>query len=364
MRPLTKNELNAQRHWGLSPDDNSIVELTADGQPLADRNVFAFDKTFGEDVSTKEVYDSMAKNIVGSALSGLNGIIFAYGQTSSGKTYTMQGTGTISEGSVGDGGIFQMAAKDLFQQIEGKKNGQEFIVRVSFLEIYNDVVRDLSSEGSSTGRKSISVQGSKGKTANDYESLLRILIEGEKSRTEFASTKMNERSSRSHTIFRITIKSWQAQGIGRENQNPNVSGSGAVTVSTLDLVDLAGSESVRRTDATGDRLKEGGMINKRYDESLSLFVQCNNWSMTYSFFSLQSVGLGFRYSQDQREPTEQEEIAHPVSRLQVDACFATMLVRECSNCVYFLYHAFSAGGDSLDVEVGFNCKARADPCPS
>ena len=105
----------------------------------------------------------------------------------------------------------------------------------------------------------------------DFDGLLKILIRGDKSRT-FASTCMNERSSRSHTILRITIESREKDSnndIGKSHQDMDIenrepSSDGAVRISTLNLVDLAGSESVRHTGATGERQKEGGLINQRY----------------------------------------------------------------------------------------------------
>jgi centromeric protein E len=108
---------------------------------------------------------------------------------------------------------------------------------------------------------------SKEEVVTDFESLLGVLFTGEKSRA-FASTAMNERSSRSHTILRITIESRKKsaeteEGGGDEENDDSNGGDGAVLVSTLNLVDLAGSESVRHTGATGDRQKEGGMINQR-----------------------------------------------------------------------------------------------------
>jgi centromeric protein E len=232
---------------------------------------FTYDQTFGEDASTADVYDNVAKDIVSSAVSGLNGTILAYGQTSSGKTYTMQGAGSIEDGSADGGGVAHMAARDIFSIIE-KSQDRVFVVRASFLEIYNEEVRDLLSDSRQTlpiredPRRGVFVQ-SVGKIVTDFESLLRILFRGEKYRT-FAATKMNARSSRSHTIFRITIESRQKgrdDGDEMNDENRRPSGDGAIRVSTLNLVDLAGSESVRLSGATGNRLKEGGIINKRYE---------------------------------------------------------------------------------------------------
>jgi len=273
MRPLNKVEGSRQRIWKVLPKYNSITQTTNSGKPLSERvtgrTFFTFDKTFGEDVNTTQVYDSVAKGIVSSVVNGLNGTIFAYGQTSSGKTYTMQGSGSIEQGSSGEGGIVHMAAKDIFSSIMSQQN-RVFLVRASFLEIYNEEVRDLLSNTNQTlpiredPRRGVFVQSVE-EIVTDFESLLRILFHGEKSRA-IASTGMNERSSRSHTIFRVTIESREKEadesmnGGNEENRPPTT--DGAVRVSTLNLVDLAGSESVRHTGATGERQKEGGMINQ------------------------------------------------------------------------------------------------------
>jgi len=265
MRPLAKNECDNQRVWKVLPKYNSITQTTSAGKPLSERitgrTYFAFDKVFDENVPTDEVYNDVAKGVVSAVVNGLNGTIFAYGQTSSGKTYTMQGSGSIQEGACTAGGIVHMAARDIFSIIESQSD-RMFLVRASFLEIYNEEVRDLLSSSGSTlpiredPRRGVFVQ-SQEEMAADFNGLLTLLFQGEKSR-QVASTGMNERSSRSHTIFRITIES-------RENEDDvnNEGSDGAVRISTLNLVDLAGSESVRHTGATGDRQKEGGMINQR-----------------------------------------------------------------------------------------------------
>jgi centromeric protein E len=286
MRPLNHIEGDKRRVWKVLPKYSSVTQTTRDGKPLPERVIgrtfFTFDKTFGEDANTARVYADVAQGIVTSVVNGLNGTIFAYGQTSSGKTHTMQGSGTIQSGSTSndEGGIVHMAAKDIFSQIEQHANDRIFLVRASFLEIYNEEVRDLLSPGNPTlhiredPKRGVFVQSVE-EIVTDFESLLRILFEGEKSRA-FAATAMNERSSRSHTIFRVTIESRQKGGRGgandgdesdynsdEENNDPN--GDGAVRVATLNLVDLAGSESVRHTGATGERKKEGAMINQRYE---------------------------------------------------------------------------------------------------
>eukprot|EP00535_Pseudo-nitzschia_heimii_P013095 CAMPEP_0197196052 /NCGR_PEP_ID=MMETSP1423-20130617/32148_1 /TAXON_ID=476441 /ORGANISM="Pseudo-nitzschia heimii, Strain UNC1101" /LENGTH=3046 /DNA_ID=CAMNT_0042649821 /DNA_START=153 /DNA_END=9293 /DNA_ORIENTATION=- len=279
MRPLNNVEENNRRIWKVLPKYSSIAQTSREGKPLPERisgrTFFTFDKTFGENINNKQVYDGVAKGIVNSVVDGLNGTIFAYGQTSSGKTYTMQGAGNLEQGIGGEGGVVHMSAIDIFTQIQ-RKQDRNFLVRVSFLEIYNEEVRDLLGDTNQTlqiredPRRGVFVHSHE-EIVTNFDDLLKVLVYGDKSRT-FASTGMNERSSRSHTILRITIESREKEcgddkededngdDIDIENRNP--SSDGAVRVSTLNLVDLAGSESVRHTGATGDRQKEGGLINQ------------------------------------------------------------------------------------------------------
>lgn len=292
MRPLNENETlnHNQTVWKVLPSNQCVTQTTAQGQPLSDRvwnrTYFTYDQTFDTRSTTRHVYDSVARNIVQSVTTGLNGTIFAYGQTSSGKTYTMQGSGSIEEGHADGGGLVHMAARDVLSHVAATPE-RVFLIRVAFLEIYNEEVRDLltSDKGQAPPilqiredpRRGVFVQ-CREEMVTDYEALLALLVRGEKHRA-FAATSMNERSSRSHTIFRITVESRKKSASRTketdENDDPaeqeavdegdlDDDDDGAVLISTLNLVDLAGSESVRLTGATGERQKEGGMINQRY----------------------------------------------------------------------------------------------------
>jgi centromeric protein E len=238
-----------------SPEHNTVTQTTHDtaGQPVdsrrANRARFTFDKTFSEDATNINVYENVAKGIVESVTTGLNGTIFAYGQTSSGKTYTMHGSGSIQEGY--SQGIVHMAADDIFLSVKNTPD-RSFRICVSFFEIYNEKVRDLLNDNADLVVRvdehgTASVIAAK-KIVTDFESLSKVLVSGEKNRV-VASTRMNKSSSRSHTIFRITIESHQKNEAASNLSLP--SDDGAVLISTLDIVDLAGSESVRHTGSTG-----------------------------------------------------------------------------------------------------------------
>jgi centromeric protein E len=227
MRPLNTKEANASRVWHVLPQYNSVAQTTNTGQPLPEtvngRTLFAFDKTFGEDADNIKVYENVAKGIVKSAVAGLNGTIFAYGETSSGKTYTMQVSGSIEEGySNSGGGIVHMAANDIFNHVKNTPD-RIFLIRASFVEIYNENVRDLLGDYAVLPVREDPHRGvfvsSVEEIVTDFESLLRVLFSGEKNRA-VAATSMNERSSRSHTIFHITIESRQKtdDGAGKKGR--------------------------------------------------------------------------------------------------------------------------------------------------
>jgi len=160
-------------------------------------------------------------------------------------------------------GILHMAANDIFQLIS-QTSDRDFLLRVSFVEIYNEIIRDLLDPETPTlqiredPRKGVYIDAYE-TIITDFESILTALKTGSKNR-RVEATSMNERSSRSHTIFRMVLESKERGQDMAEGVDPDV--DGAVLVATLNLVDLAGSESVRHTGATGQRAKEGGKINQ------------------------------------------------------------------------------------------------------
>ncbi|XP_056158282.1 kinesin-like protein KIN-7O isoform X4 [Syzygium oleosum] len=241
----------------LSPDDAGTSPWRISGNSILMANLpskFEFDQIFGEDCKTREVYESRTKDIVAAAVRGFNGTVFAYGQTNSGKTHTMRG-------SVREPGVIPLSVYDLFDSIN-KDVGREFLLRMSYMEIYNEEINDLLApehrklQIHENLERGIYVAGLREEIVASPDQVLDLMEFGEAHR-HIGETNMNVYSSRSHTIFRMIIES-------RDKTEDGVGGSScdAVRVSVLNLVDLAGSERAAKTGAEGVRLKEGSHINK------------------------------------------------------------------------------------------------------
>ncbi|XP_068150358.1 uncharacterized protein cmet isoform X2 [Drosophila tropicalis] len=209
---------------------------------------FVVDYAFDQDTTNQKVFDRMAKHIVHACMQGFNGTIFAYGQTSSGKTYTMMGDNI-------NPGVMVLAAKEIFKQI-ANNNDRDYLLRVGYIEIYNEKIYDLLNKKNQdlkiheAGNGVVNVNCEEVIITSEVD-LLQFLCMGNKERT-VGETNMNERSSRSHAVFRIII----------ESRKTDRSEDDAVIQSVLNLVDLAGSERADQTGARGARLKEGAHINK------------------------------------------------------------------------------------------------------
>ncbi|KAJ7407208.1 Kinesin-like protein KIF16B [Willisornis vidua] len=205
-------------------------------------------------ITNLKVFKNLGTEVLKSAFEGYNACVFAYGQTGSGKSYTMMG-------NVGDAGLIPRICEGLFSKIseKTKRNEASFRTEVSYLEIYNERVRDLLRRKSSkTNNLRIREHPKEGPYVEDlskhlvqnYTDVEELMDAGNINRTT-AATGMNDVSSRSHAIF--TINFTQAKF---DSEMP------CETVSKIHLVDLAGSERADATGATGVRLKEGGNINK------------------------------------------------------------------------------------------------------
>ncbi|KAL6522372.1 Kinesin-like protein KIN-7D, chloroplastic [Orobanche minor] len=271
-RPLSPREILQGEEIAWYADGDIIVR-NEHNPSIA----YAYDRVFGPTTTTRHVYDVAAQHTVNGAMEGINGTIFAYGVTSSGKTHTMHGDQRSP-------GIIPLAVKDAFSIIQETPN-REFLLRVSYLEIYNEcslllhssqpspvfefcgvqfkehcflplVVNDLLNPAGQNLRiredgQGVFVEGVKEEVILSPAHALSLIAAGEEHR-HVGSTNFNLQSSRSHTIFTLTIESSPC--------GENCDGE-AVTLSQLNLIDLAGSES-SKAGTTGLRRKEGSYINK------------------------------------------------------------------------------------------------------
>ena len=264
-RPLNSKEKKENRkpivHCNIE-DSSVTITNPKPNQGKAGKEAqrsFTFDSVFDENSKQLQVYDEVAYPLVESVISGYNGTIFAYGQTGCGKTHTMMGP-EIENANPDDLGIIPNSFENIFEEVrigsEGDE-GKEYLVQASYLEIYNEKIRDLlidSPEQNLQLRedkdKGVFVHGLKEIVVESVESIKEIMVQGAKNRT-VGETAMNRGSSRSHSIFTVRI----------ESTKKNAQGEESFRVGKLNLVDLAGSERQKKTKASGKRLKEGSSIN-------------------------------------------------------------------------------------------------------
>ncbi|XP_049628952.1 kinesin heavy chain [Suncus etruscus] len=242
-RPLNEAEiLRGDKFIPKFKGDETVV--IGQGKP------YVFDRVLPPSTTQEQVYNACAKQIVKDVLEGYNGTIFAYGQTSSGKTHTM-------EGKLHDPqlmGIIPRIAHDIFDHIYSMDENLEFHIKVSYFEIYLDKIRDLLDVSKTNlavhedKNRVPYVKGCTERFVSSPEEVMDVIDEGKANR-HVAVTNMNEHSSRSHSIFLINIK--------QENVETEKKLSGK-----LYLVDLAGSEKVSKTGAEGAVLDEAKNINK------------------------------------------------------------------------------------------------------
>ena len=210
---------------------------------------FEFDRIFPPSSTQEDIYNFGVKGIIDSVLDGYNGTVLAYGQTSSGKTYTMQGEMNNNAAQ----GIIPRMIEHVFDFIHSQE-GTEFMIKVSMIEIYLEKIRDLldlsrvNLQVRENFSKGIYVDGCSERYVGCPEDVYAALKIGSNNRAQ-AATLMNEHSSRSHSIFILTI-------------NQNNKKEGFSKVGKLYLVDLAGSEKLSKTGATGLTVEEAKLINK------------------------------------------------------------------------------------------------------
>ncbi|KAM7166525.1 kinesin-like protein KIF27 isoform 2-T3 [Macrochelys suwanniensis] len=262
IRPLLSKEIlhNHQVCVRLVPNTQQVI--------IGKDRVFTFDFVFGKNSTQDEVYTTCIKPLVVSLIEGYNATVFAYGQTGSGKTYTIGG-GHIASVAEDEKGIIPRAIQELFQSISENHN-IDFSVKVSYIEVYKEELRDLLEL--ETSMKDLHIRedekgntvivGAKDCQVESVDEVMSLLESGNAAR-HTGTTQMNEHSSRSHAIFTISICQQ------RPAQSPkNVDAaqdsslrSGQIIASKFHFVDLAGSERVTKTGNTGERFKESIQIN-------------------------------------------------------------------------------------------------------
>ncbi|KAL6959970.1 hypothetical protein U1Q18_040119 [Sarracenia purpurea var. burkii] len=249
LRPLNEKEIarNDVSDWECV-NHNTIIFKNAN-LPVPDRSMYptlyAFDRVFGSDCSTRQVYEEGAKEVALSVVSGINSTVFAYGQTSSGKTYTMTR-------------ITEYAIADIYDYIE-KHSEREYHLKFSAMEIYNESVRDLLTTYSTPLRllddpeRGTVVEKLTEEPLGDWDHVMELLSICEAQR-QIGETAQNETSSRSHQIIRLTIESSAREFLGKDNAS--------TLAASVNFVDLAGSERASQSLSAGTRLKEGCHINR------------------------------------------------------------------------------------------------------
>ncbi|XP_025024800.1 kinesin-like protein KIF27 isoform X1 [Python bivittatus] len=261
IRPLLSKEIlhNHQVCVRLISNTQQII--------IGKDRVFTFDFVFGKHSTQDEVYTTCIKPLVASLIEGYNATVFAYGQTGSGKTYTIGG-GHIASVAEEERGIIPRAIQEIFQIISENHN-TDFTVKVSYIEVYKEELRDLLEL--ETSMKDLHIRedekgntvivGAKDCQVESVEEVMSLLETGNAAR-HTGTTQMNEHSSRSHAVFTISICQ-QQQPLQKDTdcaQNSSQS-SGQLIASKFHFVDLAGSERVTKTGNTGERFKESIQIN-------------------------------------------------------------------------------------------------------
>lgn len=255
-RPMSAKEksMNYSQVVEMWPEQGTVLIRNPKEDHKDPVKTFTFDAVYDWNSKQHELYDEMVRPLVESVLNGFNATIFAYGQTGTGKTYTMEGCRNATDGN-DERGIIPKSFEQIFTHIS-RTTDKQHLVRTSYLEIYQEEIRDLLDkdpkkryELKESKEIGIYVKGLRSFVCKSVKEIEHVMNVGNRNRT-IGATDMNEHSSRSHAIFIITV----------EMSDLN-SAKGQVRVGKLNLVDLAGSERQTKTGATGDRLKEASKIN-------------------------------------------------------------------------------------------------------
>uniref|UniRef100_A0AAQ4RYJ6 Kinesin-like protein n=1 Tax=Gasterosteus aculeatus aculeatus TaxID=481459 RepID=A0AAQ4RYJ6_GASAC len=261
------NTMERKSSYGVMDCDAGRKEVsvkTGGVNDKASRKTYTFDMVFGQAAKQIEVYRSVVCPILDEVIMGYNCTVFAYGQTGTGKTFTMEGERSPDEKFTWEedplAGIIPRTLHQIFEKLS--ENGTEFSVKVSLLEIYNEELFDLLSPSEDVterlqlfddprNKRGVVVKGLEEITVHNKDEVYQILERGSAKRRT-ASTLMNAYSSRSHSVFSVTIHMKEITMDGEE----------LVKIGKLNLVDLAGSENIGRSGAVDKRAREAGNINQ------------------------------------------------------------------------------------------------------
>ncbi|XP_023734306.1 kinesin-like protein KIN-5C [Lactuca sativa] len=271
-RPFSSDELknNAPQVVTCNEYQREVAVSQSIAGKQIDR-VFTFDKVFGPTAQQKDLYEQAVIPIVNEVLEGFNCTIFAYGQTGTGKTFTMEGEcKRAKSGPNGElpleAGVIPRSVKQIFDTLEGQN--AEYSVKVTFLELYNEEITDLLAPEEISklgvedkqkkllplmedGKGGVLVRGLEEEIVTSASEIFTLLERGSAKRRT-AETLLNKQSSRSHSLFSITIHIKESTPEGEE----------LIKCGKLNLVDLAGSENISRSGAREGRAREAGEINK------------------------------------------------------------------------------------------------------
>uniref|UniRef100_A0A3P9P7M5 Kinesin-like protein n=1 Tax=Poecilia reticulata TaxID=8081 RepID=A0A3P9P7M5_POERE len=255
------NTMEHRSSYGVIDCDQSRKEVlvrTGGMNDKSSRKTYTFDMVFGPAAKQIDVYRSVVCPILDEVIMGYNCTVFAYGQTGTGKTFTMEGDLTFDPDPLA--GIIPRTLHQIFEKLS--ENGTEFSVKVSLLEIYNEELFDLLSPTEDVNerlqlfddprnKRGVVVKGLEEVVVHNKDEVYKILEQGAAKRRT-ASTLMNAYSSRSHSVFSVTIHMKEITLDGEE----------LVKIGKLNLVDLAGSENIGRSGAVDKRAREAGNINQ------------------------------------------------------------------------------------------------------
>nr|XP_021149439.1 kinesin-like protein KIF11 [Columba livia] len=265
-RPFNASERKASSYAVVDCDQTrkEVSVRTGGVTDKTSRKTYTFDMVFGAQAKQIDVYRSVVCPILDEVIMGYNCTVFAYGQTGTGKTFTMEGERSPNEEYTWEedplAGIIPRTLHQIFEKLS--ENGTEFSVKVSLLEIYNEELFDLLNPTSDVGerlqmfddprnKRGVIIKGLEEITVHNKNEVYQILERGAAKRTT-AATYMNAYSSRSHSVFSITI----------HMKETTVDGEELVKIGKLNLVDLAGSENIGRSGAVDKRAREAGNINQ------------------------------------------------------------------------------------------------------